>query len=433
MNDVREIRKTLDLALRVGEMLLSNGAGAADVTATASSIAHHYGLRHAVIDVTFTTLTITYQQSFDDTAYSLTRHVTQRETDFDDLTRVDHLVGDVLDDRVDLDEARSQMMRISSTGHSTPRWAITVSSGVTGAGIALLLGGDWLVMVIAAVAAMGIEVLQRRLARLRLPFFYAQVAGGLFASSLAVGVAATDVPVNPSLVISTSIVTLLAGLGFIGAIQDALTGFPLTAGARILEVMLSTTGIIVGVSGGLTVGELLGVDIAVNPGAAALSEIPLMVAGAAVAASAFAFSAYSPRRALLPIAVVGGAAAAIFLVLLESGLGRAQPAAIAAIFIGLVSYTLAGRLRVPPLVIVVATIVPLLPGLSIYRALSLLAAEDFTGIIAMITAVAVALSLAAGAILGEYIAQPLRAEARKLAPRLSGPRLVGPLRARTKR
>jgi hypothetical protein len=33
-------------------------------------------------------------------------------------------------------------------------------------------------------------------------------------------------------------------------------------------------------------------------------------------------------------------------------------------------------------------------------------------------------------ILGEYIAQPLRREARKLETRLAGPRLVGPLRAR---
>ena len=47
---------------------------------------------------------------------------------------------------------------------------------------------------------------------------------------------------------------LLAGINFMGAIQDALTGFPLTAGARVLEAMLSTAGVIAGVSGGLTVG-----------------------------------------------------------------------------------------------------------------------------------------------------------------------------------
>ena len=40
----REIHLTMDLCLRIGEMLLSSGAGAADVTATMASVAHHLGV-----------------------------------------------------------------------------------------------------------------------------------------------------------------------------------------------------------------------------------------------------------------------------------------------------------------------------------------------------------------------------------------------------
>lgn len=430
MTETREIQRTLDLALRVGEMLLANGAGAADVTATMSSIAHHLGLRQALVDVTFTTVHMSYQSSPDEPVVGATRHVRQRETDFDDLTRADHLVRDLLADEIDAEEARIRLAQISSTGHRTPRWAVTLSWGAIGAGIAMLIGGDWLVTLIAAIAATGLEILQRYLTRLRLPFFYAQVAGGLFASLLAVGASAVHISADPSLVITASIVMLLAGLGFIGAIQDALTDFYLTAGARILEVMISTAGLIAGVSGGLTVGRLLGVDITLDPGASGLSQFPLVVTGAALSAGAFAFAGYAPSRVLLPIAGIAGVAAGINLLLAENDLGRAWPAAIAAIFIGFVSYTVAGWAQVPPLVIVVAAIVPLLPGLSIYRGLSLLGADDYTGILQMITAAAIAISLASGVILGEYVAQPLRREARRLEQRLAGPRLVGPLRAR---
>lgn len=431
--DARQKHQTLDLALRVGEMLLSNGAGAADVTATMGSVAHHLGLRQVLVDVTFTTLSLSHQASFDEPPVALTRHVTHRETDFDDLTRVDHLVSDLLADEIDLEEARIRVAQISSTGHGTPRWAVMVGGGVFGGGIALLLGGGAVVTLIAAVAAMGIDVLQRYLSRLRLPFFYAQVAGGLFASMIAVGVAASEIDVDPSLVITTSIVMLLAGLGFIGAIQDALTGFYVTAVARILEVMISTVGIIVGVSGGLTIGRMVGVELTVEPGASGLSGLPLMVGGAAVGAAAFAFAAYAPYRALLPIAAIAGVAATLYLLIGERDVGRAWPAAVAAVFIGVVSYAAARWSRVPPLVIVTAAIVPLLPGVSIYRGLALLAADNYAGILAMITAIGVAISLAAGVILGEYVAQPLRREARRLEQRLSGPRLVGPLRARARR
>ena len=95
--------------------------------------------------------------------------------------------------------------------------------------------------------------------------------------------------------------------------------------------------------------------------------------------------------------------------------------------IGLVSYSVAGRVRVPALVVVVSAIVPLLPGLSIYRGLSLLSAgltEGDTGLLSIITAAAIAIALASGVIFGEYLAQPLKREARRLENRLSDPRRV---------
>jgi uncharacterized membrane protein YjjB (DUF3815 family) len=212
-----------------------------------------------------------------------------------------------------------------------------------------------------------------------------------------------------------------------------LTGFPVTAGARILEAVLATAGVIAGVSGGLTVGRMLGVDLgSLDPGAAGWSELPLMTIGAAICAAAFAFASYSPLRALLPIAAVGALGEVAYYLSATQGFGRAWSSAVAAILIGVVSYSLAGRVRVPPLVVVVSAIVPLLPGLSIYRGLSLLAAGG-NGILSLVTAAAIAIALASGVILGEYMAQPLKREARKMETRLAGPRLVGPLRARSVR
>jgi uncharacterized membrane protein YjjB (DUF3815 family) len=77
--------------------------------------------------------------------------------------------------------------------------------------------------------------------------------------------------------------------------------------------------------------------------------------------------------------------------------------------------------------------VPLLPGLAIYRGLSLMAAGQSKGVLEIFTAAAIAISLASGVILGEYVAQPLKREARRLENRLAGPRLVGPHRARSTR
>lgn len=433
VTDTVEIHKSLDLALRIGEMLLSNGAGAADVAATMDSVLRHLDLKGTDVDVTFTALVLTCQPGPDEPTLVRRRNVTQRDVDYEDLTRVDQLVTALLLGKLDRDEARQEMARITSTGHHIPRWAVTVGWGLLSLGVALLLGGDWYVMIIAFVSGMGVDVLQRGLTRLRLPGIYQQMAGGLLATLLAVGLAATPLPVDPSLVVSASITMLLAGLGFIGAAQDALTGFYITACARILEVVMATVGIIVGVSFGLQVGGLLGVDIRIEPGAAGWSDLPMMVLGAAICAVAFAFAAYAPTRTLIAIAVISSLGEVLYYVLQQQGFGRPWAAAVAAIGIGVVSYFVAGRLRVPPLVIVVSGVTPFLPGLSTYKALSQLTTGDPNGVLGFATAAGIAIALASGAILGEYIAQPLRLEARRLEQRLSGPRLVGPLRIRTLR
>ena len=195
------------------------------------------------------------------------RQVRHREIDYEDLTLVDHLVRDLVSGAIDRDEARSRLARIVSSGHRLPRWAVTLGLGVMGGGVGLLVGGDWVVTLIAFLAAVGVDLLQRQMSRRRLPGFYQQVAGGLLATLIAVGTVAAGVDVDPSRVVTAGIILLLAGINFMGAIQDALTGFPLTAGARILEAILATSGVIAGVSGGLTVGRMLGVNLGrLDPG-----------------------------------------------------------------------------------------------------------------------------------------------------------------------
>ena len=430
MPENREIYKTLDLALRVGEVLLSSGAGAADVTATMWSVVHACGLRGVEVDVTFTVLTMSHQSSFDEPALVQVRHIRHRDIDYEDLTLVDHIVRDLIGGEIDRDEARTRLARVVSSGHRLPRWAVSVGYGVMGGGVGLLLGGTWILIAIAFLAAVSIDLLMRAMSRRRLPGFYQQVAGGLLATLIAVAAEASDLDVEPSFVVTVGIIMLLAGIGFMGAIQDALTGFPLTAGARILEALLATAGIIAGVSGGLTLGRMLDVNLGrLDPGVTSFSDAGAVVAGAAVCAAAFAFASYSPPRALAPIAALAGGAALVSVLMEDAGFGRAWSAAVAAVLIGLVAYWLAAWVRVPPLVIVVSAIVPLLPGLSIYRGLSLMAAGG-NGILSLVGAAAIAIALASGVILGEYAAQPLHREARRLEHRLSGPRLVGPLRAR---
>lgn len=430
--DVREVNLSLDLCLRIGELLMSSGAGAADVTLTMRNMASALGLRAVDIDVTFTSLSMAYQDSPDDWPVVSSRQVQQRAIDYEHLTRVDHLVRDVQRGEKDLRAARTELARITSTGHARHRLMVTLGWGLMCAGVGVQLGGDLLVVGTAFLAAICIDRVQLRMSRRRLPGFYQQVMGGIVATLIALGVGSTPLSVNVSQVVTANIIMLLAGIGFVGALQDALTGFYVTATARLTEALLATGGIIAGVSGGLSLGRILGLEIpAIEPGTYSLQTASMIAVGGAAAAAAFAFAVYAPKRILVPIALVAGLALVLSRTIENAGLDRAWSVAVAALFVGLVSFTVAGWMRVPPLVVVVSGVVPMLPGLSIYRGLTLLGEGGSAvpeGLLALGSAISVAIALSSGVILGEYLAQPLKREADRLETRLTGPRLVGPVR-----
>jgi uncharacterized membrane protein YjjB (DUF3815 family) len=256
--------------------------------------------------------------------------------------------------------------------------------------------------------------------------FYQQIAGGMLATLLALGTAAFDLGVDTSQVITASIVLLLSGIGFMGAIQDALSGFYITAGARIIEAILATAGLIAGVSAGLALAPAFGINLStVRPGESGLADVPLVLIGAIVSASAFAFTCYAPPRALPAVAMTTLLGHLAFLAVVDPAESMPWAAACAAVVIGVVSYMIAGRVGVPPLVVVVPALVPMLPGLLIYRGLSAMSEGSADGVLQLSAAAATTIALAAGVILGEYVAQPLKRNARRLEGRLAGPRMVG--------
>ncbi len=428
MTERGDIYESLDLSLRVGEIMLRSGAGAADVAASMLAVTHACGTHHVIADVTFVDLAVRHQPSATEPAAIQMRRVIRRPVDYAELIDVDRIVNDLVAGTLDRGAARDQLAKTVSTGHLRHRWAVMFGWGLLGTGIALTLGGNAVVCLLAFLAACAIDATQLLLPLHRIPTFYQQAAGCFVATMIAVTAAATGLEVNPSRVITAGIVMLLAGVGIMGATQDALTGFPVTASARMIDALMNTAGIIAGVSAGLTAADLFGVGlVSVKVGAAGLAGAGVAVVGAALAAAAFAYASYAPLRALVAVALVAALGQGVLLAVDQSSVGRTWGSAVAAVTIGAVCYLVAGRFRVPPLVVVVPAIVPLLPGLAIYRGLALLA-EGEDGVPQLVSALATALALAAGVILGQYVAQPLRREAHRLEARLSGPRMVGPFR-----
>ena len=88
-------RSVIDLAMRVGETLLSTGASASDVVATVLRLTDAYDLRSVHVDVTFTSISVSYHRGLDADPMTVMRGIKVRSMDLTRLERLPTLVRDI--------------------------------------------------------------------------------------------------------------------------------------------------------------------------------------------------------------------------------------------------------------------------------------------------------------------------------------------------
>ncbi|WP_245784572.1 threonine/serine ThrE exporter family protein [Geodermatophilus amargosae] len=401
----------LGLALRIGASMLAVGAPSADVTATVLRVAAAYGLTSCQVDITFTSLTVSFDRE-DAVPLTAMRIVRMSRTDYTRLQGITELARAIGAGDLDVEEAHRRLDQVVSAPVTYRRIVTTLAWAGVAACFGLVLGGGWLEALVAALTTAVIEQVLRVLNRQSLPVFFQQVAGAALATGVAVLLAAWDVDVRTSLVVAAGIVVLLAGLSLVSAAQDAISGFPVTAGARAFEVVTLTAGIVVGIAGVLDLAQRARLPLTVVDTSPVPVSFPVALAASAGIAGFWALASHARPRAVGLAAVAGALAWTTFWAVSGVGAGPALASGFAAVVLGFCGEALTQRLRVPPQLVAVCGIVPLLPGLAIYHGLFTIVvdADIDGGLAALVGALAIGLALAAGVTLGGYLGRPVSGE-----------------------
>jgi uncharacterized membrane protein YjjP (DUF1212 family)/uncharacterized membrane protein YjjB (DUF3815 family) len=403
--DSARLHAIFDLAMRIAEGLLTNGAAASEVTATVLRVTSSSGLRNVSVQVTFSEVTISYLADEASTPFTRVRNANDRVQDFSRLAAFEDVTHQYITGELSLDEARRVASEIPQT---KPAYRLSLVAGgfaVLGGAAALSLGAGTLVVLAATLAAAMMIVISDFLTRRSIPAFYSQALGGLVAVLVAVLVALIQPAANSSIVVVSCIIVQLAGLTSIGAVQDAVTGWYLTAAGRILETLMLTVGLVAGVRGGLLAADLIGAEIAVSAAMpiSLASVVVLAVSGAAMGLG-YAIGTYAPARLLLGVAIISGTSSALAHLLGELALDRVSAVAVATFLAGMASVFLGDRLRAPSLLFVMAGLIPLVPGGRIFRGLLGLGDDFMVGAEELFSAAEIAIAIAAGAVLGQLLA-----------------------------
>ncbi|WP_151526129.1 threonine/serine ThrE exporter family protein [Serinicoccus kebangsaanensis] len=412
----RHARAVCDLALRVGEALLSTGASAADTVATVLRLGHAYGIRSMHIDITYTSISVSVHRGVLEDSLTVMRVITDRSPDYTRLEAVQRHIDDIVRSAeatstgptIDVEAATDQLVTLLASPHPYRRWVVTAGVALMSVGVVMLYGAGPFMWVVAALSAAIVDRVQRLLYIWGIAAFFTQVLSAAIPAGIALLMYAIGRE-TPSVVVISGIVVLLAGLSVLGAAQDAIDGYYVTAGARGLEVMMMTLGIAVGVALVLGIARRFGVSMEAAP-FVALGGTPLIsTVGAALIALGFCLSTYSGARVVVLSIVVASGAWLVLEAALVLGLATPAGVAVAAAVVGALAFASFKVFRVPEAAIATAGIVSLLPGLAVYRALYLIMQNNEAtvpaAVIYFVSAVATGLGLAAGLAIGSFAAR----------------------------
>lgn len=417
LSDPTEVHAVLDLAVRVGDLLLASGTGNTDARAQIMAVTRAYGMHFTHVDITLNTITI-YARFNDYTPPVTVFRVVQKvTTDYSRLTELDRLLRSIVRGATPLDEARKILKEIEySPLPFRNRYALLGWGGFAGS-VALLLGGGWAVAVVAALVSLFVMTLNAWLASKSLPLFFQNILGGFLAVvPAAVTYALADkigLYLPPSLVIASCIVALLAGMQLVQSIQDGVTGAPVTSAARFYETLLMTGGIIAGIGAGIQVatmmdGTLPPLDTSQTTGI--FGSTPVQIISGAGATIFFCIANFCERRATIVAGITALVASVAFFFItdiLQLSLMAAN--AVCALSVGLAGGILSRRYMIPPQITAATGIVPFLPGLALYRGMSSMLGDQFVvGMSNLALALATATTLAAGVVFGEWVARRIR-------------------------
>jgi uncharacterized membrane protein YjjP (DUF1212 family) len=440
------VQKVLRLALRMGDILLAAGMPAHDVVVLMLRIAESYGIGRVHFDITYTAMMTSYYPPQDGIPITEIRVVRAGATDFSRAQAIEALAGQIRAG-LPLEEASAACKRIREAPSPYPWWAATAGKAGVAAAVALLFSASWKLPLLTFAIGILVDRVLAALRDRRFPAFFSQLlAAGLITLIAALVSNALNhgiylfVGVRPSLVVVSGIIMLVAGMRAVGAAQDALDEFYLTALARGFQAAMHTAGIVVGIVIALYLSRALNFPIVILPNPDTVASLPRQFIAVTLTSALFALSCYaSPGTIALSGAMgfIGYAGYILAMAAVPAAAGKAgagaagagaagagAPAVLAstagAALTAWVATMLIRRARLPGFALINAALIPLVPGLTLFKGLfQMVGAAPGTGdlmegALIVFPAAGVALGIAAGASLGAYLGRPMADRLRRI-------------------
>ena len=416
----------LDLMMRVGDHLLASGMSANDVVVQMLRITRAFGLTGVHVDLTYTSITLTHYRGPTKAPLTVTRVVQPLVVDYTKVRDLDRLLARI-EEGLGIEEATARYDEISVARPPYPAWFATLGSGGIAAGASLAFSTSFVLVAVSFGAAVLMDRMLHILNRRRVPPFFSQALVAGLMTMIAAGVSqlgaigfAPFQDIDPTLIVVGGIVMLLAGVMIVGAVQDAIDQFYVTASARMLEVAMRTAGIVAGILVALDLLSSWGVGFVIVNTANSTAPLWAQYAGAGIIAMSFAIYCYADLGTIALTTSVALVGWSFYIALADAGASEIASNAAGALVVGFCATIIVRTTNAPGFGMESGGLLPLVPGLTLLNGLLQMVGQgsDNPAIVqggkTLFVGILVALGIAAGATLGTYLGRPVNEQVRRM-------------------
>jgi uncharacterized membrane protein YjjP (DUF1212 family) len=349
------------VTLRLGRLMLVNGADTGVVQASVSTLARRFGYEaQLLVHAEALLLTLEDQHSF---RTKLGHAISGMTVNMGALAALGEVVWKTAT-AVDIEAVDRQLGAVECAGNRYPHWLVAIGMGLTAASLARLFAGAWPVVGVSVLVGIVNFLLRQRLGAWSMnPIATAALVA--FASGLVGALAMKAFPdASPTLCLVAAGMILVPGVPIINGVRETLGSHVGTGIARLMVGAITVMAIAFGLflAAGLA-GGVLPVDS--GPGLLPIGEDLLF---SALAAIGFALLFNVPGKAAMACMLCGIAGHGLRTALAHAGLNLVAGSLVAAFAAGFLARILARHFKVPATTFAFPGVVAMVPGSYAFRA-----------------------------------------------------------------
>jgi uncharacterized membrane protein YjjP (DUF1212 family) len=399
-----EIVATLVFVAEAGQQMLESSPSVTEVIARLRRFLAAVGLPECEVDATLSSLTLSYWKPGLPAPVTVMRAVEVANPRLGRLSGTLGLLDRVQQGRTDVATAAEELQRIRSAAGRRLRFQVAAVLASVAGWVVYLNGFSLWTVLVALLGTLLATPVMPVVQRLDLPWVFGTALSAVVIAAVPNLVAATGVTLVVGSAVVGALFVYLPGVAVVSSVIDGLSNAPLSAVARGISAAVTAGALALGMLVGASLGKGFGLKYQMD---ATSVPLPVSLAGAIVGMAGLALAWDTPRRALAPTLLMGSAGWIVLASLAQRGSSSDWFVYVmAAAIVGAIGEAASTFQRSATSVYLGVSILPLVPGFTLYQAMLALAqgqggAGEALGRVGLIS-LAIASGVALGVALARY-------------------------------